>query len=83
MQRRVAPGILPYDPEETISILPVFACPAQSCLWLGDLPAGSLVTVTALSEDRMDCLVTGTTIQGWGVEGWVSCSRLEAVETEP
>lgn len=79
--RYVAPSVLPYDEQETIWVLPVYACPEQSCLWLGDLEAGLAVQVTALSEDMQDCFVGGTTIQGWEVEGWVSCSRLS--ETKP
>ncbi len=76
--RYVAPSTLPYDPKEAILILPVYACPKQSCQWLGDLPAGLQVSVTALSEDGLDCFVSGKVVQGWDVEGWVSCSRLAA-----
>ncbi len=76
--RYVAPSTLPYDPKEAIQILPVYACPKQSCQWLGDLSAGLQVSVTALSEDGLDCFVTGKVVQGWDVEGWVSCSRLAA-----
>lgn len=80
MVRYVAPSTLPYDPQEAIQILPVYACPGQSCQWLGDLPAGLQVSVTALSEDGLDCFIAGTVVQGWAVEGWVSCSRLAAVQ---
>ena len=76
--RYVAPSKLPYDAQETVWILPVYACPGQSCLWLGDLAAGLEMRVTALSDDMQDCFVSGKTVQGWEVEGWVSCSRLEA-----
>lgn len=76
--RYVAPSTLPYDPKELIQILPVYACPKQSCQWLGDLSAGLQVSVTSLSDDGLDCFVTGKVVQGWDVEGWVSCSRLAA-----
>lgn len=76
--RYVAPSTLPYDAKETIRILPVYACPGQACQWLGDLPAGLQVAVTALSADGLDCFVRGQVVQGWDVEGWVSCSRLAA-----
>ncbi len=79
--RYVAASTLPYEPKETIRILPVYACPKQSCLWLGDLPAGLEVQVTSFSEDGKDCFVSGLAVQGYGVEGWVSCSRLAATQT--
>ncbi len=74
--RYVSDSPLPYDQQDNITILPVYACPKQSCMWLGDLPAGLKVEVTALNEDGKDCFVSGQTVQGWKVEGWVSCSRL-------
>ena len=82
VMRYVAPSALPYDETETIWILPVYACPEQSCLWLGDLEVGLEVLVTAFSEDWEDCFVSGKTIQGWEVEGWVSCSRLAEAKPE-
>ncbi len=76
--RYVAPSTIPYDPKETVLILPVYACPKQSCQWLGDLPSGLQVSATSLSDDGLDCFVRGKVVQGWDVEGWVSCSRLAA-----
>jgi hypothetical protein len=78
----VVPSMLPYDPSETINFLPVYSTPGlgDPGLWLGDLETGQEVVLHGITQDGLVCLVEGTTIQGWGAKGWVSCSRLEFVE---
>jgi hypothetical protein len=68
----------PYDPNETITILPMFTRPGlnEDGTWLGDLEAGTEVLVHIIDQTRTACLVEGLTAQGWSTKGWVACNRL-------
>jgi hypothetical protein len=68
----------PYDPNETITILPMFTRPGlnHDGTWMGDLEAGTEVVVHIINQDRTACLVEGLTAQGWSTKGWVACNRL-------
>jgi len=70
------------DPDETITILPMFTRPSlnDGGTWLGDLEAGSEVVLQGVNADRTACLVEGLTMQGWSTMGWVVCNRLRFEE---
>ena len=74
----VIENVLPYDPDETIDVLAMFTRPELSDggTWLGDLQAGSEVTLLSVMEDGAACFIEGNAVQGWTVKGWVACNRL-------
>jgi hypothetical protein len=74
----VLPNEIPYDPDETITILPMFTRPSlnDGGTWLGDLQAGSQVVLQGVNAERTACLVEGLALQGWSTMGWVACNRL-------
>lgn len=74
----VLPNEIPYDPNETITILPMFTRPSlnDGGTWLGDLEAGTEVVLQGVDAERTACLVEGVTMQGWSTMGWVACNRL-------
>ncbi|MEJ2607870.1 MAG: hypothetical protein P8Z41_14520, partial [Anaerolineales bacterium] len=74
----VLPNEMPYDPQETITILPMFTRPSlnDGGTWLGDLQAGTKVVLQGVDAERTACLVEGLTLQGWSTMGWVACNRL-------
>ena len=80
----VLPNEIPYDPDETITILPMFTRPSlnDGGTWLGDLEAGTEVVLQGVNADRTACLVEGVTVQGWSTMGWVACNRLHFSETD-
>ena len=80
----VLPNEIPYDPQETITILPMFTRPSlnDGGTWLGDLQAGSEVVLQGVNADRTACLVEGLTLQGWSTMGWVACNRLRFTEAD-
>ncbi len=80
----VLPNEIPYDPQETITILPMFTRPAlnDGGTWLGDLEAGAEVVLQGVNADRTACLVEGLTLQGWSTMGWVACNRLSFYEVD-
>ena len=72
-------NVLPYDPNENVDELAVFSRweLSDTGTWLGDLKAGTEVTLLNISEDGTSCLIEGVAIQGWEVRGWVACNRLD------
>jgi len=74
----------PYDPNEDITILPMFTRPSldHDGTWMGDLEAGMEVVLHSVSPDGLSCLVEGTAVQGWTTQGWVACNRLSFSEVE-
>jgi len=74
----VAASVLPYDDPAPIVSLPVYADAELGVFstWVGDLPAGSAVTLLSVHADGRACFVEGQTMQGWDVRGWVACNRL-------
>ena len=74
----VAASVLPYDDPAPILSLPVYADAELGVFstWVGDLPAGSAVTLLSVHADGRACFVEGQTMQGWDVRGWVACNRL-------
>ena len=44
--------------------------------WIGDIPVGSEVTLKGVVQQGEWCFVTGETIGGWDMSGWVWCYRL-------
>ncbi len=74
----VTENVLPYDPDETIDVLAVFTRPELSDggTWLGDIQAGSEVTLLSVMEDGAACFIEGNAVQEWAVKGWVACNRL-------
>ena len=85
MQVWVSASILPYDDPDPILVLPVYADSELGVLstWVGDLEAGSSVTLLAVHADGRTCFVNGNALQGWTVEGWVACNRLIFHEPTP
>jgi len=81
---KILPNEIPYDPDETITILPMFTRPSlnDGGTWLGDLEAGTEVVLHGVDAERMACLVEGTTLQGWSTMGWVACNRLRFSATD-
>jgi len=80
----VLPNEIPFDPDETITILPMFTRPSlnDGGTWLGDLEAGAEVVLQGVDADRTACLVEGLTLQGWSTMGWVACNRLRFTEAD-
>ncbi len=78
----VLPNEIPYDTNETITILPMFTRPSlnDGGTWLGDLQTGTEVVLHSVNADRTACLVEGLTMQGWSTIGWVACNRLRFYE---
>ena len=78
----VTENVLPYDPDETIEVLAVFTRPELSDggTWLGDIQAGSEVTLLSVMEVGAACFIEGNAVQGWTVKGWVACNRLSFTE---
>jgi len=78
MQVWVSASVLPYDDQDPILVLPVYAdseLGVQST-WVGDLEAGTSVMLLSVHPDGRSCYVEGAALQGWEVEGWVACNRL-------
>lgn len=78
----VTANVLPYDSDETIDVVAVFTRPELSNggTWLGDVQAGSEVTLFSVLEDGSTCFIEGTAVQAWTVKGWVACNRLSFTE---
>ncbi len=78
----VTENVLPYDPDETIDVVAVFTRPelTDGGTWLGDIQAGSEVTLLSVLENGSTCFIEGTAVQGWVVKGWVACNRLSFTE---
>lgn len=77
-QAWVLESVNPLDPDENISILPMFTRPtlSEDGTWMGDLEAGIEVVLQSVNPEGTSCLVEGVTVQGWTTEGWVACNRL-------
>jgi len=78
----VSASVLPYYDPDPIRILPVYADAAldSESPWIGDLTAGSDVTLLSVDLTGRACFVEGLAAQGWPVRGWVACARLRLQE---